>query len=257
MESELFGFEKNAFTGAMARKKGLFEMADGGTVFLDEIGELPYELQSKLLRFLEDQKFKRIGGLDDLEVDVRVLAATNRDLKQAIQERQFREDLFYRLNVFPILMPPLRDRGDDVLLIAINFIENEAKKHAKATPAMSQGVIQCFKRYGWPGNIRELKNVIERTMLLYDTPLLKVEHLPVEIANCEISEYRPESIEIRNENATESKLLQGGFSLEHEVQALEQHYIEAALQLSGNQVSKAADYLGISRFALKRKLEKS
>lgn len=257
MESELFGFEKNAFTGANARKKGLLELADGGTVFLDEIGELPFELQSKLLRFLEDHKFKRVGGLEDLEVDVRVLAATNRDLKQAVEDKLFREDLFYRLNVFPIHIPPLRQRGEDVLLITWFFFENEAKKQQCCVPELSEAAKQCLLNYRWPGNVRELKNVVERTLLLYPNKRLEPVHLPQEISKLR----HPEELNggLFEENSKEKlrgKLLSGGYSLEEEVKCLENQCIEVALALSNQHLSKAADLLGISRFALKRKLEK-
>lgn len=257
MESELFGFEKNAFTGAAARKKGLLELADGGTVFLDEIGELPLELQSKLLRFLEDRKFKRVGGLEDLEVDVRVLAATNRDLKQAIEEKYFREDLYYRLHVFPIQLPPLRQRGEDILLLTQFFFENEAKKHQRPVPELTEEAKKCMLSYRWPGNVRELKNVVERTFLLYPLQRLEPIHLPPEISKLRLAQGE----EIQNTAGDKyevllAKLTNGSFSLEEEVSFMEHQYIEVALALSNQQISKAADLLGISRFALKRKLEK-
>ena len=259
MESELFGFEKHAFTGAGARKKGLLELADGGTVFLDEIGELPLELQSKLLRFLEDQRFKRVGGLEDLEVDVRVLAATNRDLKQGIEEKRFREDLYYRLHVFPIQLPPLRDRGEDILLLADHFMAQESKKHHRSVPALTKASKACLMAYPWPGNIRELKNVVERTLLLCPLGILEPSHLPPEISGgVPGSLYGTGSAGkgfVSSEDAA-SVLQKGGFSLEREVRQLEQRYIDAALGLSHQQISKAAELLGISRFALKRKLEK-
>lgn len=257
MESELFGFEKNAFTGANARKKGLLELADGGTVFLDEIGELPLELQSKLLRFLEDQKFKRVGGLEDLEVDVRVLAATNRDLRQAIDEKLFREDLYYRLHVFPIQLPPLRQRGQDILVLTRFFFENEARKHQKPVPVLTDEAQKCLLSYSWPGNVRELKNVVERTLLLY--PLLRLEpgHLPPEISKLRLAEDSEDYSESPSRyEVIMTRLTSGGFSLEEEVKSMEHQYIEVALALSNQQISKAADLLGISRFALKRKLEK-
>jgi two-component system response regulator AtoC len=257
MESELFGFEKNAFTGANARKKGLLELADGGTVFLDEIGELPLELQSKLLRFLEDQRFKRIGSLEDLEVDVRVLAATNRDLKLAIQEKTFREDLYYRLNVFPIQLPPLRERGRDIFILASHFMDVESRKHQRHVPKLSAEAERCMLAYRWPGNIRELKNVIERTLLLYPVEVLEPHHLPPEIAVISEIGGRAGAVAVPEANHIQARLLSGTFSLDHEVKTLEQVYIESALSLSGQQISKAADFLGISRFALKRKLEKT
>jgi two-component system response regulator AtoC len=257
MESELFGFEKNAFTGASARKKGLLELADGGTVFLDEIGELPLELQSKLLRFLEDHKFKRVGGLVDLEVDVRVLAATNRELKQAIEEKLFREDLYYRLHVFPIQLPPLRQRGNDILLLSQFFFEMEAKKHQHPVPELSEEAKKCMLSYGWPGNVRELKNVVERTFLLYPQQWLEARHLPPEISKIRLAEDAEGRNECRSRyEVVMARLTSGEFSLEEEVKSLEHQFIEVAMALSNQQISKAAELLGISRFALKRKLEK-
>lgn len=267
VESELFGFEKNAFTGASARKKGLFEMADGGTIFLDEIGELPIELQSKLLRFLEDQKFKRLGGLSDITVDVQILAATNKDLIKAIKEKSFREDLFYRLNVFPITLTPLRNRGNDVCLLAEFFAASEAKKYYKKVPLFSDDVKRCFKTYNWPGNIRELRNVIERTMLLHQVDVIEKKHLPPEIAQSDTDELINDSLKLTTSEplksidlvmtSYESVLSKGGFSLEKELRKIEQGYLETALKLSGMQMTKAAELLNISRFALKRKLEKN
>jgi formate hydrogenlyase transcriptional activator len=166
--SELFGYEKGAFTGALQRRAGRFEAADGGTIFLDEIGELPVETQIALLRVLQEREFERIGSTEPLKVDVRVVAATNRDLGRAIEARTFRQDLFYRLNVFPIRVPPLRERVDDIPLLVEYSIDRYAKKAGKKFRAISKKTLELFETYDWPGNVRELQNVIERAVVLCD-----------------------------------------------------------------------------------------
>jgi formate hydrogenlyase transcriptional activator len=166
--SELFGHEKGAFTGALQRRAGRFEAADGGTIFLDEIGELPVETQIALLRVLQEQEFERIGSTEPLKVDVRVVAATNRDLGGAVETGAFRQDLFYRLNVFPIRVPPLRERVDDIPLLVEYSIDRYAKKAGRKFRAISKKTLERFETYDWPGNVRELQNVIERAVLLCD-----------------------------------------------------------------------------------------
>lgn len=247
VESELFGFEKNAFTGALKRKKGLLEIADGGTVLLDEIGELSYDTQTKLLRVLETRKFKRIGGVDDIEVDIRVIAATNKDLERAIENNEFREDLFYRLNVVPINIPSLKDRGGDVLILAKYFLNKYNKKFGKEIRGFDDEVKGKLLNYHWPGNVRELKNVIERITILHDIPLIRLEHLPLEIsASSNKKLIKSQEVQTINE----------GFSLEKEIEKLEKKYIKIALDKCNNNYSKSASLLGISRFALKRRIEK-
>ena len=174
LESELFGHEKGAFTGAIARKAGKFELADGGTVFLDEIGELPLELQSKLLRVLQESQFERVGGIKPVKVDVRVIAATNRDLATEVREQRFREDLFFRLNVFPIFLPALKDRGVDIVEIADAFIGFFADRMGRHRPKLAKESIQTLLNYHWPGNIRELRNVIERAMILCNSDTISI-----------------------------------------------------------------------------------
>ncbi len=174
IESELFGHEKGAFTGAIARKAGKFELADGGTVFLDEIGELPLELQSKLLRVLQESQFERVGGIKPVKVDVRVIAATNRDLATEVREQRFREDLFFRLNVFPIFLPALKDRGVDIVEIADAFIGFFADRMGRHRPKLAKESIQTLLNYHWPGNIRELRNVIERAMILCNSDTISI-----------------------------------------------------------------------------------
>jgi transcriptional regulator with PAS, ATPase and Fis domain len=178
IESELFGYEKGAFTDAKARKEGLFEQAEGGTLFLDEIGELELSVQAKLLRVLEEGAFRRVGGLRDLPLDVRVIAASNRDLKSESEAGRFRLDLYYRLSVIQIDIPPLRDRGDDAILLAKHYIEQFNQRLRKRVSGMTPDVAQTFRKYAWPGNVRELRNVIERVMILEDGDLITAKYLP-------------------------------------------------------------------------------
>lgn len=248
LESELFGFEKNSFSGANARKKGLLELADGGTLFLDELGEIPLDIQAKLLRFLETKKFKRIGGLEWIEVDIRIIAATNKDLEKAIEEKEFRQDLYYRLNVVPIVIPPLRDRGYDILRIAGHFLEVYSVKFSKSFTGFSDQAKERLMRYSWPGNVRELKNVIERIVILNDTDVLDVENLPIELQD----DAKPKAAPV-TASAFE---MDDGFSLEDTICQIEKGYIKEALERTGNNHSNASKLLGISRFALKRRIEK-
>jgi len=178
MESELFGHERGAFTGALSRKLGRFELAHGGTLFLDEVGELSPMTQVKLLRVLQEREFERLGGQHPVRVDVRVITATNRDLEQAIAERAFREDLYYRLNVFPIFLPPLRERKTDILLLADHFIEKYAGAHGKPVRRLTTPAIDMLMRYHWPGNVRELENVIERAVVVCEGQSIHGRHLP-------------------------------------------------------------------------------
>jgi two-component system response regulator AtoC len=178
LESELFGHERGAFTDARQQKRGLFETADGGTVFLDEIGEITGGLQSKLLRFLEEKTFKRVGGLADVRVDVRVIAATNRDLEQEVKTGKFREDLFYRLHVMPLLLPPLRERDGDVRLLVEYYIGRFNREFRKKVRGVTDEAMSLLEHYRWPGNIRELRNAIERAMLLVDREWLTLHDFP-------------------------------------------------------------------------------
>lgn len=166
LESELFGHEKGAFTGAVARKLGRVELADRGTLFLDEIGEIPPSLQPKLLRVLQDQEFERLGGTQTLKVDFRLLAATNRDLLQSVKAREFRSDLYYRLNVFPILLPPLRERRDDIRPLIEHFVRKFASQMKKSITSIPSKTMEMLVRWDWPGNIRELENFVERSVIL-------------------------------------------------------------------------------------------
>src|SRR5690349_24317791 len=182
MEAELFGHEKGAFTDAKQMKKGLFEMADGGTLFLDEIGELSPLLQAKLLRVLEDQVIRRVGGVRDMQVDVRVIAASNRDLEKAVRENQFRQDLYYRLAIIAIFIPPLRDRREDILPLVDFFTERYNRKFKKSVRGITEDTRRLLLAHTWPGNVRELKNTIERAMILEDEPLLRPIYMPFSVA---------------------------------------------------------------------------
>src|SRR5262249_20725164 len=175
VESELFGHEKGAFSGAIDRRIGRFELAQGGTIFLDEIGEVPMEVQVKLLRVLQEREFERVGGSDSIKIDVRIIAATNRDLSKAIRDGKFREDLFYRLNVFPIALPPLRDRVGDVPLLVQFLIAKFAVRVGVRIESIGHATLQRLNRYRWPGNIRELENVLERAIILSNGPTLEID----------------------------------------------------------------------------------
>jgi Nif-specific regulatory protein len=191
IESELFGYEKGAFTGAEGTKKGRFEIADGGTLFLDEIGELSLATQVKLLRVLQAREFERVGGTETRKVNIRVVAATNKDLEKAIAGRQFREDLYHRLNVFTIFVPPLRERKSDILLLADHFLEKFTREHRKQVRRISTPAIDMLASYHWPGNVRELANVIERAVVVCDANVVHAHHLPPTLQTAEASGTAP------------------------------------------------------------------
>src|SRR5690348_13562448 len=182
LESELFGYEKGAFTDARAQKRGIFELADKGTLFLDEIGEIPTMLQAKLLRVLEEQSFRRLGGLKDINLDLRVIAATNKNLREAVKEGAFRQDLYFRLNVIQILIPPLRERTDDILPMTRFFIDHYNRKFKRQIEGVSEGASKLLLGHDWPGNVRELRNAIERAMILEETSLITAQSLPISIS---------------------------------------------------------------------------
>lgn len=250
VESELFGFEKNAFTGATEKKKGLFEIADGGTVFLDEFGEITLDMQAKLLRFLEERRFRRIGGLVDIDVDIRVITATNKDLEKAVKDGTFREDLYYRINVVPIDLPPLRQRGEDILLLADYYLDKFCKKSQKDIHGFSEPARDILLNYNWPGNIRELRNVVERLVILTDSPWIKAAGLPPEI-----QDYRSEAGYLPTDSGISAAAGQT-VSLEEELDRVEKRLILNALDKASWNQTKAAEYLNVSRFTLKRKMEK-
>jgi DNA-binding NtrC family response regulator len=237
LESELFGHERGAFTDARQQKRGLFEMADGGTLFLDEIGEMTSALQAKLLRFLEEKTFKRVGGLKDIHVDVRVIAATNRELEVEVKAGKFREDLFYRLQVMPIALPPLRERRGDVPLLASYFIDHYNREFGRHVQGLSPAAITLLDQYRWPGNVRELRNVIERTMLLTTRDRIEPEDLT---GLARSAATRP------------FELPADGVKLEE----LERQLLMQALERSGGHQSRAAELLGLNRDQVRYRIEK-
>ena len=243
VESELFGFEKNAFTGAGTKKKGLFEIANGGTVFLDELGELPLDIQSKLLRFLEERKFRRIGGLEDIEIDIRIITATNKNLDKAVKEKTFREDLYYRLNVVPVTIPPLRERENDILFLAEYFLNKYNASFKKEIKGFDYSAKQKLLRYPWPGNIRELKNVIERIVILTNDEWITTAKLPCEIADFEDSGTDEKSaIELQVEEKITTS--DDRFSLDFKLNSIERRYIVKALEKSGGKSDKGSGSTG-------------
>ena len=250
-ESELFGHEKGAFTGAGARKKGLFELANEGTVFLDEIGDMPFSMQAKLLTFLEDRKFRRVGGLADVEVNVRVIAATNRPLEQAIVEKTFREDLFFRLNVVQLYLAPLRERQEDIEPLCRYYLDFFNQKLGKNIQAISPAFLQRLLQYSWKGNVRELRNVLERAVLFCEGDVLEHTGLLLEESS-EVPCVLQESGEV-----WPIQDLSQPIDLQQELERLERAYIQKALDLTGGNYSKAAALLGYSRFSLRRRLEQS
>ncbi len=247
IETELFGHEKGAFTDAKTMKKGVFEMADGGTVFLDEISEMHLNLQSKFLRVLEDQTFRRVGGVKDITVDVQVVASTNRNLEISVKEGKFREDLFYRLSVVPIQIPPLRDRKEDIPLLVDHFIQRYNQQFRKNVKGITAEGMKLMVNYFWPGNVRELKNAIERAMILEDHGMIDVPQLPIRIADPSSATPLP-----RAAGGYLVKLPPEGASLED----VEQQLIEQALSLANGNKTKASKLLKISRDTLRYKVKK-
>ncbi|HRX80654.1 MAG TPA: sigma-54 dependent transcriptional regulator, partial [Pirellulaceae bacterium] len=239
LESELFGHAKGAFTDARSERKGLFQQAEGGTLFLDEIGEMPQPMQAKLLRALEESKLRPVGGDKEVSFNVRVLSATNRDLESAIEEGRFREDLYFRLNVIQLELPPLRARGTDVLLIARHYVRILAERAGKPITGISENAAEKLLSYSWPGNVRELRNVIERAVALTRYEQLAVEDLPEKIRN-----YRSDQVVIAGHDPAE--LLP--------MEEVERRYIQHVLKTVGGNKTTAARILGLDRKTLYRKL---
>lgn len=248
LENELFGYERGAFAGAMRTKKGLIEMADGGTVFFDEVGEMPLSMQSKLLTFLDDRKIKRVGGLEDIQVDVRIIAATNRNLEKAVEQGLFRQDLFYRLNVMQLVIPPLRERKEDIPVLCDYYLDYYNKQFARSIDQVEPSFMRELLLYDWKGNVRELKNIFERCFLLSPGRVLE-KHVELAGRSREETDKEGESFPIKD-------LEKGPVDLEKEVQELERLYMEKALKLCAGNQTKAAALLGITRFSMKRKLER-
>ncbi len=246
-ESELYGHEKSAFTGAEKLKKGLLEMADGGIVFLDEVGEIPLEQQAKLLRFLEDKKIKRVGGTEAIDVRVRVIAATNRDLLSMVQKGLYRADFYYRLNVVPVKLPPLRARKEDIMLLAGHFMHAYNLKFGSQLEGFTQKAKDHMEHYSWPGNIRELRNLIERLCIIHGGGVVDLCDLPVlqgeDTASLDKFDY------LRQLDRGQA------LDLPAMIDEIEQECIERAMEICGGNQSKAAELLNMSRFAIKRRMD--
>jgi len=243
LESELFGHEKGAFTGALKQRKGRFEIADGGTLFLDEIGDISLGVQVKLLRILQERQFERVGGNETLSVNVRLICATQRDLKEEIRKGNFREDLYYRLNVVPLILPPLRERREDILLLAEHFVDKFSKKMGKEVVGLSQDAKTLLLRYQFPGNIRELENMLERAIALIKGKVIQAEDLPEEVCGGETP--------VRNicEKIRASKPLSDA------IRVFEKEYIQNVLEKTKGKKGQAAEILGISRKTLWEKIK--
>jgi len=238
MESELFGYERGAFTGAYRSKAGKFELAQGGTIFLDEIGELSLSVQAKLLRVIQEKEFYRVGGTQPIKANVRIIAATNQDLEKALAEKTFREDLYYRLNVFPIYLPPLRERRSDILLLAEYFLEEFNKEYGKDIHHFSTAAVDMLMQYHWPGNVRELKNCIERAVLICEGEVIESHHFPPTLQTAEIS--GPVS----------------HLSLTREIERLEKEMIIEALKATKGNCSQAAKWLDTTLRVINYKIKK-
>jgi two-component system NtrC family response regulator len=244
LESELFGHERGSFTGATSQRKGRFEIADGGTLFLDEVGEMAPSVQVTLLRVLQNREFERVGGNKTIKVDVRLIAASNRDLKEEIPRGAFREDLYYRLNVVHIEVPPLRDRRDDLPLLIRYFLERFSKELNKETPTLSPEAMTVIMDYPWPGNIRELENMLERAVILASGPLIRAEDLPIQ------------SQGHKNQDWSADQVIPSGLTLNEVLEMVEKKMILNALAKTGHVQSHAADLLGIARNLLFYKIKK-
>src|SRR3954464_8467108 len=251
VEAELFGFEKGAFTGAVQSKPGRFELADGGTLFLDEIGEIPLEMQVKLLRAIQESEFERVGGVKTTRVQVRLVAATSRDLGKEIAAGRFREDLYYRLNVVPIFLPPLRERRDDIPLLAEHFREKYNARLRKNVEKIEDDAVACLMAYAWPGNIRELENVLERTILFAEGPRITLEDLPPSLrkAAVEAPAATQEAAGLPTTPGPLKEIVKG------QVQAIERDLIVRGLEVTGNNVTRTAKLLKISRKSLQMKMK--
>jgi PAS domain S-box-containing protein len=244
LESELFGYEKGAFTDARSQKRGIFELADKGTLFLDEIGEIPLMLQAKLLRVLEDQSFRRLGGLKDINLDLRVVAATNKNLREAVKEGAFRQDLYFRLNVIQILIPPLRDRLEDIAPLTKFFIDHYNRKFKRNIEGVTEAAAKLLLQHDWPGNVRELRNAIERAMILEESALITSPSLPIAISRPEGGGLTavPASMDIPTD----------GLSLEDNERSL----LARALEKTNGNQTQAARLLRITRDTLRYKMKK-
>ncbi len=243
LESELFGHMKGSFTGAVADKKGMFEMAEGGVLFLDEIGEMSALTQVKLLRALQDKKIRRVGGTEEIHVDARIISATNQNLKKKIEEGKFREDLFYRLNVLSLVMPPLRKRKEDLPLLVSHFIKKYCQEMGRKTKRIAPEVMNVLESYPWPGNVRELENVIERVIAIEERGIITTESLPEELL---APHKKPDT----------TYLFEPGFSLNLHLDDIAKNYIKQARQAAGGKLRETASLLGISYRTLRYLIDK-
>lgn len=254
LESELFGHEKGAFTGAVGQRRGRFELADGGTLFLDEVSEIDQSVQIKLLRVLEERKFERVGGTETLEVDIRVVAATNRNLRQYVDEGKFREDLFYRLDVVRIEMPPLRERGNDIVVLCDRFMREFAEANGRGVHRIDPAAMELLQAYSWPGNVRELRNTIEKMVVLSHGETLSVNDVPENIRS-EVAGGADNHVGFSEAPAAVPVLLGGQIPKIETFAETEKRKILFALQAAGGNKTKAAEALGISRRTLHRRLK--
>jgi transcriptional regulator with PAS, ATPase and Fis domain len=246
LESELFGFEKGAFTDAKARKPGYFEFARGGTLFLDEIAELDISLQAKLLRVLEQRSVRHLGGTRDIPINVRVIAATNQNLRSRVEQHKFREDLYYRLHVIPIQLVPLRDRQEDIPLLLDHYRKVLNRRLSRSTVGISEEALKCLVRYSWPGNVRELKNLLERILILYNPDVIEIAHLPQEILSATNPAVPGFQVSLPPE----------GISLPSFLASVEDELIRMAMERSSNNISQAARVLNVPRETLRYKLSR-
>ena len=242
IESQLFGHEKGAFTGATERRLGKFELADKGTIFLDEIGDMSPNTQAKVLRVLQEQSFERLGGTETLRVDVRLISATHKDLLKEIKEGNFREDLYYRLKVVEILLPPLRNRREDIIILAENFIQYFSDKHRKNVKSISNDAVKIFTKYSWPGNVRELQNVIESAVVMANAETLEISDFPEEISNSDINRSFDYNLPFRDAK----KIV---------VDTFERDFVSRKLAENNGNISKTAEALGMHRQSLQQKIK--
>jgi two-component system, NtrC family, response regulator PilR len=245
LESELFGHEKGAFTSAISGKQGLMEIADGGTFFLDEIGDAPLSVQVKLLRVLQDQRFKRVGGIKEIQVDIRLIAATNKNLEEEVKNKRFREDLYYRLNVIPIRLPALRERKDDIPFLVNHFLKKYSIRKESKTIIFSNNVIELLMEYDWPGNVRELENVVERSIVLSKEDVITNVTLPSDIIS-------------KNRGLIDSipELTEDGFDLEKYINNLEKNILENSLKKTGGNITNAAKLLNLEVRSMRHRMSK-
>jgi transcriptional regulator with PAS, ATPase and Fis domain len=244
LESELFGHEKGSFTGAYQRKIGKFEAANGGTLFLDEVGELEMLLQAKLLRVIQEKAFERVGGNELIKTDVRIISATNRDLKQAVEEKQFREDLYYRLNSFPISVPPLRQRRGDILVLAQHFLTAFNKKLGKNMKGFTKKSLKYMYEYNWPGNVREMENTIERCMIISEGDMIDADDLPIHLRENDVSL----NSDLSNSLFTDDTIIP--------FEKLKEEAIKHALKITNGNIVEAAKKLQLGRATIYRLMEK-